>query len=184
MSPETTKRSLDNIEATIETPEAKRLKMEDHGNLNHDHQSHDANAGVVDIDNDEMSLIVQNALSNISDIIGQFSEDPAAPTGADLNHHHHHHDASGNHNGSDEANHAANAVVPTTEAGVPTNADGLDALGIPDDTTPTPVSFVDDPTRFARNANLHALGSIVSPPPSRCDCLTGPANLPVWGIRR
>ena len=56
------KRPLENVEATIETPDAKRLKSE-------------ANAPEENYD-DEMSLLVQNALSNINDIIGQFNEEP------------------------------------------------------------------------------------------------------------
>lgn len=63
------KRPLESAETTIETPEAKRLKSE--------------NAPPEDGYDDEMSLLVQNALSNINDIIGQFSEEPdgqAVPT--------------------------------------------------------------------------------------------------------
>ena len=57
------KRPLESAEVTtIETPEAKRLKTE--------------SAPPDDGYDDEMSLLVQNALSNINDIIGQFSQEP------------------------------------------------------------------------------------------------------------
>ena len=65
------KRPLESAEVTTnEPPEAKRLKTED-GPPENAYE-------------DEMSLLVQNALSNINDIIGQFSEEPdgahAVPT--------------------------------------------------------------------------------------------------------
>lgn len=115
------KRPLENTDGSTEAPEQKKLKTED--------QPHDEQY------TNEMSLIVQNALSNINDAMDQFNDGPE---------------------GRPDNNPDSHAVVPTTEAGA----------GIPYTThspSPPPTSLSDDPARFVRNANIFALGSIVSP---------------------
>ena len=74
---------------------------------------------------DEMSLLVQNALSNINDIIGQYTDDL------------------GDNN------------VPRPDNPVGENATSQPSPG-------TPVTFIQEPSRFLRRSNVNALGSLVS----------------------
>jgi hypothetical protein len=105
------KRPLESAEGAGDNgPEAKRPKTDD--------------ASPDTVEDEAMSLIVQNALTDINNIISSFGGEPDG------------------------------LAVPTTE---PEAASGAPAQ----ESQPDPVDFVTDPTKFVRDANIHALATIV-----------------------
>uniref|UniRef100_A0A0B7JTR2 HTH myb-type domain-containing protein n=1 Tax=Bionectria ochroleuca TaxID=29856 RepID=A0A0B7JTR2_BIOOC len=78
---------------------------------------------------DGMDLLVQNALSNINDLMGQLTDEP------DMS-----------------------AVVPTTEPDPATDPMDLDVSQIHDSLPPAPAVFLSEPEKFVRQANINALG--------------------------
>lgn len=81
------KRPIEDVETTIETPEAKRLKTEEQNDAPPEQPQAESQPPEDDYD-EQINLLVQNALSNINDMMDQFdpeTEGQVEASGPDAN---------------------------------------------------------------------------------------------------